>query len=1007
MLRLLSKVKFFANLSKAKNNQKVLQLFKGLKLGKKNKHPKKMGVDFKSLPTLLTINQVSKIFDIHPNTLRNWDKSEKLKAIRIGVRKDRRYEKETVEKLYLEIQPSPKKQIETTKEEVVEDMPEPEVSKYVIQPGWSWKKIKLLLISKKFSVFVYSVSLVAFAFLTIQVTFFTYIFMAQADEKSYEIYNLILEPSEVSGWEGAARAIKIDILATAPLADFSSKNSAVYNNIPVVSEKLTTEPVSAVVEESLTESGDETISETVSDTGMIEETPVAEEKAITEEPAKENSPASNTNAESANANINIENANTNTTLETTEELAPVPAEGAVLGEEITIEDTESFSEVGSVFEARGFMLPDSVSEDMIIKETYVVFSFAADSYDGNEDVITFAYSVDGSTTWKTLESTALFTDISNATNNGYWKYPILALSDKEAVEDFAVRVTYHPVPAQESSTAYLDGVELEFLMIESNNTIKDIHESVEIKKKDVTASENPVIEINTKDKGFLGINTKKRTIKDFNITDADGNEIKASYNLIETEKKDKIISGYEIDTKSLEKPGKYNVTMEIEQDGQIEKIKKEFNWGMLVLNTDQSVYKTGQPAMFSLGAFDEYGGIICDANLELMITDPEGYITTLSSENGGIETSENCLLKNVAYEQADYQVSYIPGVAGSYSAELKTTYQGSTQSIHRNFSAEIAPSLMVKRYGPTRVNPNEYHTMSLEIVSDNDFRGEIRERVPDGFKYAGSEATDCFLEYIKDSAGEATGYMEIVCTMDIKRGMSNFITYYFLPLRPETSYFDFGPTVIKSANTDFNSGHTWDVFLKEGKIEQEILDKIKAGESPNIITKLRTAEKTVAISQNDFSQEKKTGEYTSGVVTSQGLDQLIASADVESISVDQPVSVLLEEAIPLIRALPEDRSDGQTGAGKKICIVDTGIDYNHPAITNYKGGYDFVNNDDDPFDDHGHGTHVAGVVSSLASGSEIYMAKVIDEQGIGYESTVLSGLQWCIDQNVDVINFSI
>ncbi len=48
------------------------------------------------LPDLLTLEQVSELLQVHPNTLRNWDKDGTLKAIRIGARKLYRYKKEEV-----------------------------------------------------------------------------------------------------------------------------------------------------------------------------------------------------------------------------------------------------------------------------------------------------------------------------------------------------------------------------------------------------------------------------------------------------------------------------------------------------------------------------------------------------------------------------------------------------------------------------------------------------------------------------------------------------------------------------------------------------------------------------------------------------------------------------------------------------------------------------------------------------------------------------------------------
>ncbi|MBI4050150.1 MAG: MerR family transcriptional regulator [Candidatus Doudnabacteria bacterium] len=54
---------------------------------------------FEELPELLTIRDATHLLNVHPNTLRNWEKEGLIKVIRIGKRKDRRYKKELIQKL--------------------------------------------------------------------------------------------------------------------------------------------------------------------------------------------------------------------------------------------------------------------------------------------------------------------------------------------------------------------------------------------------------------------------------------------------------------------------------------------------------------------------------------------------------------------------------------------------------------------------------------------------------------------------------------------------------------------------------------------------------------------------------------------------------------------------------------------------------------------------------------------------------------------------------------------
>jgi subtilisin len=108
--------------------------------------------------------------------------------------------------------------------------------------------------------------------------------------------------------------------------------------------------------------------------------------------------------------------------------------------------------------------------------------------------------------------------------------------------------------------------------------------------------------------------------------------------------------------------------------------------------------------------------------------------------------------------------------------------------------------------------------------------------------------------------------------------------------------------------------------------------------------------------------------------------------------------------------------EGQSGAGVRVAVLDTGIDDTHPDLdANVAGGWDFVNNDNDPMDDHGHGTHVAGTIGAedddygvvgVAPGVELYALKVLDANGSGSFSNVIAAIDWCLANNIQVTNNS-
>jgi excisionase family DNA binding protein len=59
-------------------------------------------MSFEELPELLTIKEVSELLNVHANTLRNWEKEGLIHVVRIGPRRDRRYQKQVIKEMILQ-----------------------------------------------------------------------------------------------------------------------------------------------------------------------------------------------------------------------------------------------------------------------------------------------------------------------------------------------------------------------------------------------------------------------------------------------------------------------------------------------------------------------------------------------------------------------------------------------------------------------------------------------------------------------------------------------------------------------------------------------------------------------------------------------------------------------------------------------------------------------------------------------------------------------------------------
>ncbi len=113
-----------------------------------------------------------------------------------------------------------------------------------------------------------------------------------------------------------------------------------------------------------------------------------------------------------------------------------------------------------------------------------------------------------------------------------------------------------------------------------------------------------------------------------------------------------------------------------------------------------------------------------------------------------------------------------------------------------------------------------------------------------------------------------------------------------------------------------------------------------------------------------------------------------------------------------------------TGKGVSVAILDTGVDYDHPDLAgNIAGGINYAgwwwkdgSTNKAYWDDkYGHGSYCAGIVAALdnnigvvgvAPGASLWVVKVLGDDGNGYISDIIQGLEWCVDSGIDIASMS-
>lgn len=148
------------------------------------------------------------------------------------------------------------------------------------------------------------------------------------------------------------------------------------------------------------------------------------------------------------------------------------------------------------------------------------------------------------------------------------------------------------------------------------------------------------------------------------------------------------------------------------------------------------------------------------------------------------------------------------------------------------------------------------------------------------------------------------------------------------------------------------------------------------------------------------------------------IDELAEMEEVAEVWYDEKVHAVLDSSMASINVQQVWTELGIEGEGVSICVLDTGIDVNHPDFTGRLRFVEDLTGSGSAIDVYGHGTHIASIAAGsgvasdgrfrgVAPKASIMAAKVLDDRGNGRMSDVMAGVEWALDKGADVFVLSL
>ena len=409
----------------------------------------------------------------------------------------------------------------------------------------------------------------------------------------------------------------------------------------------------------------------------------------------------------------------------------------------------------------GFTIPE-FDRDSFLTGAQLRISLAAQAYEETRDeakriVVEYTYSTDGP--WLTATTIDIEDEISNSINGGYYLVSLERPSHQSLLSNLKVRVSYQG-NIDHIKRAYIEGLWLEVTSASFyeetdplfNSGALSYDRSLEAPKfhtlettdLDPALSELPSFSLSySPQQGFLKriftavFSDNEYAVEKVKITDGAGTEV-----LIPVEVTYQDTTTWSVEfLKQPQKlvPGKYTVEVVVNENETLYTDHFEFYWGLLAVNTLKSVYEPGDPVTLHLAALTDKGDTICDADLQLKIISPDYTITEVPV------TASGACAKNNVTTIPDYLANFTDTrESGRYTIQLQHLNQNG-EVVHKVddfFEVAAHTPFTIERTAPTRIYPPAPYEVGIRVTANQDFVGDITERVPRGFVITGLDGAE-------------------------------------------------------------------------------------------------------------------------------------------------------------------------------------------------------------------------------------------------------------------------